>query len=72
MKGLVGVLAGTLLVATASVSVGQTLNESDALNKKVLELYNAGKYTEAIPLAHVSWRLTKKPLVHTIQMWRIR
>jgi tetratricopeptide (TPR) repeat protein len=33
------------------VSSGQNLTEADALNKKVNELYNAGKYAEATPLA---------------------
>jgi tetratricopeptide (TPR) repeat protein len=49
--GVVSALIGGMLVATASVSSGQTLNDADALNKKVIELYNAGKYADAIPLA---------------------
>jgi hypothetical protein len=49
--GIVAALVGALSVATASVSSGQNLTEADALNKKVNELYNAGKYAEATPLA---------------------
>jgi hypothetical protein len=41
--GIVSALIGAMLLATASVSFGQNLNEADALEKIVTELDNAGK-----------------------------
>jgi tetratricopeptide (TPR) repeat protein/CHAT domain-containing protein len=60
--GFVSALIGALLVAVASVSSGQNLNEADALEKSVTELDNAGKYTEAIPLAEHVLAIREKAL----------
>jgi len=40
----------------------QSMKEAQALNQRVVELYQAGKYAEAIPLAEKSLRLTEKSL----------
>ena len=42
--GVVAALVGAMLVAVSDVSSGQNLIEADALNKKGMELYRAGKY----------------------------
>lgn len=73
MRGLgticiVCTLVSALLVAVASVSSGQNLNEADALNRKSVELYNAGKYEEAIPIAQRSLAISEKASVVIIPM----
>jgi tetratricopeptide (TPR) repeat protein len=60
--GVVAALVGALLAATASVSSGQNLKEADALNKRLMQLYNAGKYEEAIPLAERALAIREKAL----------
>jgi tetratricopeptide (TPR) repeat protein len=60
--GIFAALVGGLLVITASVSLGQNLREADSLNKKVMELYNAGKYAEAIPLAQRTLSIREQEL----------
>src|SRR5262245_37994418 len=49
----IGVASGLLLavVSVASPAYAQSDTELLALNKRVIELYHAGKYGEAIPLA---------------------
>jgi CHAT domain-containing protein/Tfp pilus assembly protein PilF len=60
--GVVAALVGEMLVAVSDVSSGQNLNEADALNKKGMELYRAGKYEEAIPLAQRVLAIREKAL----------
>jgi tetratricopeptide (TPR) repeat protein len=55
-------LVGGIFVAVASVSFGQDLKEAAALEKRVTELYEAGKYEEAIPLAQRVLKLREKAL----------
>lgn len=49
--GMSTAVYASLWVATTSVSWGQDLSEAGILNTKVIELFNAGQYAEAIPLA---------------------
>jgi tetratricopeptide (TPR) repeat protein len=48
--GIIAALTSALLVAATNMSFGQSLKDAEALNKKIAELYNAGKYSEAISL----------------------
>jgi tetratricopeptide (TPR) repeat protein len=59
---IVSAVIGAMLVATAGVSSSKTLNEADALEKRITELDNAGKYTEAIPLAERVLAIREKAL----------
>jgi tetratricopeptide (TPR) repeat protein len=59
---IVAALIGAMLVATASMSWGQNLNEAEKLNKKVIELINAGQYLEAISYANRVVALQEKSL----------
>jgi tetratricopeptide (TPR) repeat protein len=60
--GIVAATTGAMLVATASVSSAQNLKEVQTLNKQVDELYDAGKYAEAIPLAQRALAIREKAL----------
>jgi hypothetical protein len=62
--GIVAALVGAMLLATPSVSSAQNLNlkEAQTLNKQVDELYDAGKYLEAIPLAERALSIREKAL----------
>src|ERR1700730_11005341 len=51
MLGFSLVLACSLLVSDAPIGGAQQVDEANALEKKVFELYSAGRYSEAIPLA---------------------
>src|SRR6516225_7522530 len=44
-------LAAMLLFSNASISAAQQPDEARELNKKVIELYKAGRYADAIPIA---------------------
>ena len=44
-------LAAILLFGNASISSGQQADEASELNKQVVELYNAGRYADTIPIA---------------------
>jgi CHAT domain-containing protein/tetratricopeptide (TPR) repeat protein len=48
--GFIAALTAALLVVEPNVGSGQNLGEAEALNRKVTELFSAGKYEEAIPL----------------------
>jgi tetratricopeptide (TPR) repeat protein len=60
--GVIGALAGTLLIAAPNVSSGQSLKQADALSKKIEELYTAGRYAEATPLAQRVLSIREKVL----------
>jgi tetratricopeptide (TPR) repeat protein len=51
-----------LWIVTANASWGQDLKEAGVLNTKVMELYNAGQYAEAIPLAQRALSIREKAL----------
>jgi tetratricopeptide (TPR) repeat protein len=50
-----------LLIATVT-SRGQDLKEAEELNKKVIELYEAGQYAEAVPVAQRALSIQEKAL----------
>ena len=52
----------SLWVVTTSASWGQDLKEAEVLNTKVIELYNAGQYAEALPLAQRALSIREKEL----------
>jgi CHAT domain-containing protein/Tfp pilus assembly protein PilF len=54
MPTFIGALAIVFLLAVPTLSHSQTLEEANTLESKVLELYTAGKYEEAIPFAQHS------------------
>ena len=60
--GIFAALLGALLLATPSVSLGQTLKEADALEKKVSKLHDDGRYAEAIPIAERIVTIREKQL----------
>src|SRR6516165_9950667 len=49
--GFVAAFAATLVFGHASISAAQQANEATALNNKIAELYSAGRYADAIPIA---------------------
>src|SRR5262249_32587335 len=49
--GLAAVLTAILLLGNASISPAQPGDEASELNKKIVELYNAGRYADASPIA---------------------
>ena len=51
MSGSLGAALCAVLLLAAQRGSGQDLEEAGALNTKVMELYNAEQYLEAIPLA---------------------
>jgi tetratricopeptide (TPR) repeat protein len=60
--GFVAAFAATLLFGHASISAAQQADEADALNKKVVELYKAGRYADAIPIAQQVLAIREKAL----------
>jgi hypothetical protein len=55
-------LAGALLVGTGSIPLAQQADEANELNKRVLELYNAGRYSDAIPIAQRALAIREQAL----------
>src|SRR5262249_6035303 len=49
--GVVLALAGVLLASAGSISLAQPADEASELDRRVAELYRAGRYSDAIPLA---------------------
>jgi tetratricopeptide (TPR) repeat protein len=47
---LLSVLLLSFLLSTPHTATAQNLNEATSLNKRAVELYQAGRYSEAIPL----------------------
>jgi CHAT domain-containing protein/Tfp pilus assembly protein PilF len=60
--GFAGAFAATLLFGDASISLAQLGDEANALNKKLVELYNAGRYADAIPIAQQVVAIAEKAL----------
>jgi hypothetical protein len=56
------VLAFMLFVGAGSIPLAQHADEADQLNKKVNELYSAGRYSDAIPIAQRVLALREKAL----------
>src|SRR2546423_2636566 len=59
-----GLVAATMLIANVFSSVPSNAqnDEASALNQKVIELYSAGKYAEAIALAQRALAIREKAL----------
>ena len=55
-------LVTTLLLGNASISPAQQALETSELEKKVIDLYNAGRYADAIPLAQQALAIREKVL----------
>jgi CHAT domain-containing protein/tetratricopeptide (TPR) repeat protein len=60
--GTVAALLAILLFGNVLISAAQQGDEATALNKKVVELYNAGRYSEAIPIAQQVLAIREKTL----------
>jgi tetratricopeptide (TPR) repeat protein len=60
--GLAAAFAAILLVGSVSLVAAQETKEADELNKRVIELYNAGRYSDAIPIAQRVLALREKAL----------
>jgi tetratricopeptide (TPR) repeat protein len=57
---VVGVLSCVLWVAPSSAAEAENALEVDSLSRQVIELYRAGKYQEAIPIAWQLLGITEK------------
>jgi tetratricopeptide (TPR) repeat protein len=55
-------LAGVLFVGTSSIPLAQQTDDVNELNKRVLELYRAGRYSEAIQIAQRVLAIREKAL----------
>ena len=66
--GLATTFAATLLFGNVSISPAQQIDEANELNKKVIELYNAGRYSDATPLAQQILSIEKRCSVATTPM----
>jgi tetratricopeptide (TPR) repeat protein len=55
-------LGGGLLVAPSPVSLAQQVDEANELNNRVIELYNAGRYSDAIPILRQLLAIREKAL----------
>src|ERR1700738_1141792 len=55
-------LAATLLFGDASISAAESLDKASELNKKLIELYNAGQDADAIPIAQQVLAIREKAL----------
>ena len=63
MSGSLGAaLCAVILLAAQRTGSGQDLEEAGALNTKVMELYNAEQYLEAIPLAQRALSIRERAL----------
>jgi tetratricopeptide (TPR) repeat protein len=60
--GLAAGLATTLLFGNGSISAAQQPDEASELNKKLIELYNAGRYADAVPLGQQLLAIREKAL----------
>src|SRR5262249_38057145 len=55
-------LAGVLFVGTSSIPLAQQTDDINELNKRVLELYRAGRYSDAIQIAQRVLAIREKAL----------
>jgi tetratricopeptide (TPR) repeat protein len=60
--GTVVVFATTFLFENPAIVSAQQTDEANELNKKVIELYNAGRYADAIPIAQQVLAIREKAL----------
>jgi CHAT domain-containing protein/Tfp pilus assembly protein PilF len=59
---MIAVLVFALLLAASPAAFAQRLDEVIALNQQVIQLYNQGRYSEAIPLAQRALAILEKAL----------
>ena len=56
-------VGAVVIVLSAGPASGQeALKEANELNQRVVKLYQAGKYAEALPLAHSALEFSEKAL----------
>src|SRR5262249_49184513 len=55
-------LAGVLFVGTSSIPLAQQTDDVNELNKRALELYRAGRYSDAIQIAQLLLAIREKAL----------
>jgi CHAT domain-containing protein len=60
--GLVAGFSVILFVGHVSSAATQQTNKADELNKRVIELYNSGRYSDAIPIAQQVLAIREKTL----------
>ena len=60
--GLAAGFAATLFCGDFSLVLAQQADEATELNKKVVEFYNAGRYSDAVPIAQRVLALREKAL----------
>jgi tetratricopeptide (TPR) repeat protein len=60
--GITAALAGVLLAGAASIPLAQQADVASELNKKLIELYNAGRYADAVPIAQRILAIQEKAL----------
>src|SRR5207253_6971521 len=60
--GMVVVFAATFFFGNPAIVSAQQTDEVNELNKKVIELYNAGRYAEAVPVAQQVLAIREKAL----------
>jgi hypothetical protein len=60
--GIAAALAGVLLVGTGSTLLAQQADQASELEKRVIELYNAGRYSDAVPIAQRVLAIREKTL----------
>ena len=58
--GFAAGLAALIVFGNFSILLAQQTDEATELNKKVIELYNAGRYSDAIPIAQRALALREK------------
>ena len=61
----------TFVLSAVPASGQQELNEAQALSKRVVELYKAGKYAEALPLVQKALEIREKVLGWTTLAWPV-
>jgi hypothetical protein len=61
-------LAGVLFVGTSSVPLAQQTDDVNELNKRALELYRVGRYSDAAQIAQRVLAIAKRRLVAIIPM----
>jgi tetratricopeptide (TPR) repeat protein len=59
---LAAAFAAIFLVGSVSLVAAQETKEADKLNERVIELYNAGRYSDAVPIAQRVLALREKAL----------
>jgi len=62
--GLIRTIAALIILAVAAptLCLGENLKEAEALQRKIIEPYNAGKYRDALPVAQHLLSMREKAL----------